>query len=224
MKKVVYGMLLALLMISAIACSEDGGSSGKMKIAVAETTANDEIAARKRYLEEYIAPHYNVEFMFSESIEDSGELIDFIQNAADAGCVALIDISTQDYVGAARQCAKFDMYYAYNGEMQEEFVNGEYPNVVGAWGQSQEATAALFAEYLRQTASPTGEEGFCILSMNGKSRSLIISGPGLENASNMMASTSAAASTSAKYGCSLQLPLHPRLSSCIPVLRMNCIG
>ena len=125
MKKVVYGILLTLLMISVVACSEEGGSSGKIKIAVAETTANDEIATRKRYLEEYIAPHYNVEFMFSESLEDSGELLDFIQNAADAGCVALIDCSTQDYVGAARQCEKFDMYYAYNGEMQEEFANGE---------------------------------------------------------------------------------------------------
>ena len=183
MKKVVYGILLTLLMISVVACSEEGGSSGKIKIAVAETTANDEIATRKRYLEEYIAPHYNVEFMFSESLEDSGELLDFIQNAADAGCVALIDCSTQDYVGAARQCEKFDMYYAYNGEMQEEFANGEYPNVVGAWGQSQEATAALFAQYLRQTASPTGEEGFCILSMNapqGNSASFTIGSAALE--------------------------------------------
>ena len=62
------------------------------------------------------------------------------------------------------------------------------------------------------------------LSMKGKILSLIMSASGFENASKMMASTSAAASTSAKYGCILQFPLHPRLKIWMPVLRMNCIG
>ena len=167
MKKVLV-VLIALFAVLFPSCSEENGgsSSDVIKIAVAETTANDEIATRKRYLEEYIAPHYNVEFMFSESLEDSGALIDFITNAADSGCVALIDCSTQDYIGAARECAKYGMYYAYNGEMYPEFEQGQYDNVVGAWGQNQQATAELFAQYLRETATATGEEGFCILSVN----------------------------------------------------------
>lgn len=184
MKKVLLA-LFVLLSVFLVSCSEEEGGQKPdvIKIAVAETTANDEIATRKRYLEEYIAPHYNVEFMFSESLEDSGALIDFITNAADSGCVALIDCSTQDYVGAARECAKYDMWYAYNGEMYPEFEQGQYDNVVGAWGQNQQATAELFADYLRQTATATGEEGFCILSMNapmGNTASITIGSAALE--------------------------------------------
>ena len=186
MKK-LFVVILLISLIFSVSCTKEESSADesrpKIKIAVAETTANDEIATRKRYLEEYIAPHYGVEFMFSESIEDSGALLDFITNAADAGCQALIDCSTMDYIGAARQCEKYDMYYTYNGTMYQEFLDGKYPNVIGAWGQNQQRTASLFASYLEETASETGEEGFCILSVNapqGNTASITIGSAALE--------------------------------------------
>lgn len=172
MKKVLLSLLLATVIIIPVFAGgekENVSEVQKIKIAVAEGLANDESATRKAYLQNYIAPRYNVSFMFSETLDDSGALLDFIDNAADAGCLALIDCSTRDYIGAARQCKKYNMWYVYNGTMYDEFARGDYDNVIAAWGQSQPKTAALFAKYLKDTATSTGEEGFCILSVNAPS-------------------------------------------------------
>lgn len=180
--------LAAVLSFSLAGCDDSANvasdqGDGSYKIAVAETTSNDETVNRRRYFTEYIGPKYDVEFVFSEAAADIDTLITFIENSADSGCDALIDYTSIDYETACRKCADYGILYIYNGPRDEAVFSGQYDNLIAAYGSNQAQTGELFTEYLRENASETGEEGFfvcSILACNGNEANTIITTAVLE--------------------------------------------
>ena len=140
-------------------------------IAVAEAQANDEVVARKAYLENYIAPRYNVKFIFSETLTDASKEITFIESAGDAGAVALIDYKAADPVKMAQLCEDMGInYYVANinnqpGASGEPLFQKNPPNLMGCYAANQVYCGQLFGDYLKTHASKDGSEGFLIASI-----------------------------------------------------------
>lgn len=137
------------------------------KIGVLEVQVNDESTNRAKWFNDYIGPAYNCEFMFSEACSDLNAAMNFIENAADAGCNAIINYYA---VGAnseqlAQLCADYDMVLVENGGMNEANQNafsGNYPNYLGGFMADQPATGKLFYDYLKETLDTSISHGFIV--------------------------------------------------------------
>ena len=51
-------------------------------IGIAEAQANDEVTTRRAYLEDFIAPTYNVKFIFSETLKDDAATRPLLKTAS----------------------------------------------------------------------------------------------------------------------------------------------
>ncbi|MBE7720783.1 MAG: S-layer protein [Lacrimispora celerecrescens] len=139
----------------------------KFKIGVAEVQANDESIQRRSYFEDYVAPRYNVEFVFSEQVSDTEKLLTFIENCADAGCDAVISYNNDDIEQMTQVCQEYGMKYIVNtvriNPKTEAAFAGGYDNFA-AFGSNQTAIAEVFSDWLKENASEDGSEGFLICS------------------------------------------------------------
>ena len=68
---------------ASAAGAADPSSHEKFKIGILEVQLNDESTNRAEWFRNYVAPHYNCEFMFSEACTDLNACMTFIENAAD---------------------------------------------------------------------------------------------------------------------------------------------
>ena len=151
----------------------DGGSSGgsgsneKFKIGIVEVQLNDESTNRANWFNNYLGPKYNCEFMFSEACTDLNSVMTFVENAADAGCDAIINYYA---VGANTQqlvelCAEYDMYYTENGgrnSANDAVYTGNYENFAGNFMADQPDTGKLFHDYLSETLDTSVPHGFIV--------------------------------------------------------------
>ena len=176
----ILALCLALLMLAGCgAKSEDpaaGGSGGEAsakhyKIGVIEVQLNDESTNRATWFHEVIAPAFNCEFMFSEACTDLNAAMTFIENAADAGCNAIISYypiaaNTEQLV---QLCAEYDMVYAENGgrhPANAAAYEGNYENFAGGFMADQPATGKLFYDFMKETIDTSVEHGY-ILATGG---------------------------------------------------------
>ena len=154
--------------------SEAGGAEAEaspyaesFKIGIAEVQANDESTQRRAYFENYIAPRYNCEFVFSEQCSSTDKLLTFIENCADAGCDAVISYTNDDIEQMTQVCQEYGMNYVVNtvriNPKTEAAFAGGYENF-GAFGSNQTAIGEVFGQWLRENASEDGSEGFLICS------------------------------------------------------------
>lgn len=137
----------------------------KFIIGVAEPQAIDEVVIRRDYYENYIAPRYNVEFIFSEQVKSADDELSFIENCADAGADAIISYRGDDTDQMAQVCREYGMVYAINypRNMQTEDVfAGGYENFTGGFTADQPYVGSLFGNWLASNASEDGSEGFII--------------------------------------------------------------
>lgn len=149
------------------AATGEAASHETFKIGVIEVQLNDESTNRASWFRDYIGPKYNCEFMFSEACTDLNACMSFIENAADAGCDAIINYYA---VGANTQqlvelCAEYDMVYAENGgrnPANENVYTGNYENFAGGFMADQPATGKLFKDYLSETLDTDIPHGFII--------------------------------------------------------------
>ena len=121
MKKLLSMLLALVMVFSMVACSNDQGnnetpddkpsasapSEGNeqkpdegekdevklepYKIAVAFTQINATALSQQEDLKTYIAPAFNVEFMFSEAVDSAEVAMTFLENAYAAGCQAVMN-------------------------------------------------------------------------------------------------------------------------------------
>ncbi len=192
MKKRIWSLALAgIMVLSATACSggSDTGTSAEtsqtaqgetaqegetdsaysesFKIGIAEVQANDESIQRRAYFEDYIAPHYNCEFIFSEQCNGTEDILTFIENCADAGCDAVISYGNEDIEQLTQVCQEYGMMYVVNtvriNPKTEAAFSGGYENFA-AFGSDQTAIGQVFGDWLKENASADGSEGFLICS------------------------------------------------------------
>lgn len=186
--KKMIAMLLALTMIMGLlaGCGSDdpsgapssaptvsGASSGnedgraipekKYVIGIAEAQANDEVTTRRAYLENYIAPNYNVKFIFSETLKDDAATKTFVENCIDAGADAIIDFKSCTGT-LAQLCSDNDIVYTINGSYtaSPELLTTDYSTFAGCVGANNEQVGSLFADWMDENASEDGSEGFLI--------------------------------------------------------------
>lgn len=152
--------------VNSTESSNSAPEEKKYIIGIAEALANDETVTRRAYLENYIAPNYNVEFIFSEALADSGAVLTFIENCADAGADAIVDFkSFNDAAQMAAVSEEYGMYYMYNGSYSEGVYSEAGDLFLGSFQGNIPQVAKLFAQYLEENASEDGSEGFVIASM-----------------------------------------------------------
>lgn len=139
----------------------------KFKIGILEVQLNDESAIRVNYFNDYIGPRYNCEFMFSEACTTLDAAMTFVENAADAGCDAIINYYA---VGAntdqlIQLCQEYGMVYCENsGQIPANAAaySAGYENFGGGFQADQPATGKLFYDYLSETMEPDASHNFII--------------------------------------------------------------
>ena len=177
MKKIVSIVLAVLMTISVFGCRTNSSGSASaedsvvqhetFKIGVLESQLNDESTNRVAYFNDYISPRYNVEFMFSEACTTLDAAMTFIENAADAGCQAIINY----YPVAANTdqliqlCQEYGMIFSENsGRLpgNEEAYVANYENFGGGFMADQPDTGRLFREYLVENTDPGEKHSFIV--------------------------------------------------------------
>ena len=162
MKKALSMFLVLLLVFSLAACSgsDDNQASGTpsgasagtgdnggapagnggeevelppYKIAVAFTQINATALAQQEYLEKYIGPAFNVEFMFSEAVDSAEVAMTFIENAYAAGCNAIMNFQNSSVEQINAKANELGMYIISNAPAGE---NNDLPYVLGVFTSS----------------------------------------------------------------------------------------
>ncbi len=236
MKKFLSLVVAGSLMLGLAACSNSSENSGnsqsetsseseqtsnhkKFKIAVMEVQLNDESTNRANYFKDYIAPKYNVEFMFSEAISTLDAAMTFVENAADSGADAIINYYA---VGAnseklAQLCKEKNIVLVENGGVNPQNINaynGGYENYLGGFMADQPATGKLFYDYLKDSMKPENKNGF-----------LINTGMAYQgNAQQIEISTSMLKAISEIYGLTFDMSITDLISSSSPIMAENDKG
>lgn len=132
-------------------------------IGIAEAQANDEVTTRRAYLEDFIAPTYNVKFIFSETLKDDAATKTFIENCIDSGVDAIIDMKSASGQ-MAQLCMDNGLVYTINGNYTQhpELLTTDYTNFAGCIGANNAQVGSLFGDWLEENASENGSEGFLI--------------------------------------------------------------
>jgi len=146
------------------------------KIGVVEKQATDETVVRREFYENFIAPNYNVQFIFSEVITDVEGEVNFIENCADAGVDAIICMrGGTDAYQLSQIAADYGMLYLYQGrrEAAADLFVADYDNFIGAFGASLPLMTKAYSDYLAENASDDGSEGFIILSSDASKGNLV---------------------------------------------------
>lgn len=199
MKKLLSMLLALVMVFSMVACSNDQGNNETpddtpntsapaenneqtpnegekeevklepYKIAVAFTQINATALAQQEYLETYIAPAFNVEFMFSEAVDSAEVAMTFLENAYAAGCQAVMNFQNSSVEQINAKANELGMYIISNAPPAE---NADLPYVLGSMRAPVSGVAEAYEAMVNQF---TGD---------GKAHNVVIisSGAGLGNA------------------------------------------
>lgn len=166
--KKITGMLLtgALTMGLLAGCGSgsesegnksEGGNPDPVKIGVlVADVSGEEAQGFRAYYENYIAENYNVEFEYTDALEDASGEKAAIEKFASQGCDAVISFSSSDRAMQIETCEEYGVYYAIASgvldEEQYETYKG-YEHFVGQVGPSNEVefeTGKAMGEYYRE--------------------------------------------------------------------------
>lgn len=130
-------------------------------IGCAEALANDATNLRRVYFEEFIAPTYNVKFIFSETLLDDAAVKTFVENCIDAGADAIIDFKSGS-PAIAQLCEENGLYYTFQGTLAQHPGLEQCKNLTGVVGGSMVSGAEVSGGWLADNLSEDGSEGFII--------------------------------------------------------------
>lgn len=120
--------------------NEAGQDTPAKKIGVQIYDATDsEVVAFKRYYTDYIADNYNVEFLFSETIETAEAERTSAENFINQGVEAIISFSDQDRLAMIKMADEANVYYAVGaGTLEDEQFEEvkDYEYYIGSIGPS----------------------------------------------------------------------------------------
>ena len=170
MKK-IFAMLLALAMVFAlVACSGGDNKAAddkpvKIGVLVADVSGEEALGFRA-YYENYIAKNYNVEFTYTEQLEDAAAEKAAIEKFAAQGYDAILSLAASDRTTQIETCEANGLYYAVVSGMLddaqfEQFKSNEH--FVGQIGPSMdtefEAGYAMGKYFADQGAKTVGIYG-----------------------------------------------------------------
>ena len=143
MKKVLCVLLAVMMVLMATACSSgsgDGNKTVKIGVLVADVSGEEALGFRS-YYENYIAKNYNVEFTYTEQLQDAAAEKSAIEKFAAQGYDAILSLSGSDRATQIETCIENKLYYAVVSGMLddaqfEQYKNEEY--FVGQIGPSMD--------------------------------------------------------------------------------------
>lgn len=130
---------------------ESSGDSEELpsfKIGVAVGTWNEKALMTQYYYDEYLAPAFNVEFVWAEETKEVSALLNFIDTLASVGADALIDFSgmTKDQLlSVGAKCTEYGIWYVNNNaQIDEGMPDFEYYG--GTFGANPATVGEQFYE------------------------------------------------------------------------------
>lgn len=96
----------------------------KIGVEVYDTT-DEQLLALQTYFD-YLEEHFNVEFMYSESIADAEGELDFVNRCADAGCQAFFGYYNIGLADTIKACTARKMYYVGTGDAYDDVKDDPY--------------------------------------------------------------------------------------------------
>jgi len=216
MKKLLSMLLALVMVFSMVACSKDQGNNetpddkpstsaptenneqtpnedekeevklDPYKIAVAFTQINATALAQQEYLEKYIGPAFNVEFMFSEAVDSAEVAMTFLENAYAAGCQAVMNFQNSSVEQINAKANELGMYIISNAPPAE---NADLPYVLGSMRAPVSGVADAYTEMVNQ------------FTADGKAHNVVIisAGAGLGNAQHYECTYAMLEALQAKY-------------------------
>ena len=184
MKRILTILLAALLLFSMTACGAASSGTGS-EMAAGESEASngvleehtigvlvynfgdDEVAAFRKYLMEYIGPAFNVNFLYSGNITTEEEELDYIQQAIDNGAEGIMSFLSQDLEAEVNLCAENGVYYmlASGTVADDEFAKVERNEYfLGAVGPGTFIEYKAGADMANHFASKRGSNEYFVLS------------------------------------------------------------
>lgn len=99
-------------------------------IGVCFAQMNDEYNNYKTYLESYVAPAFNLKFIFSEAVTDLAAEIAFLETCSAQGAQGFIDFCGNDTVQIVDRCEQYEMYVMFQTTLKpgewKEICDNEY--------------------------------------------------------------------------------------------------
>ncbi|MGF7004249.1 hypothetical protein M2145_001311 [Lachnospiraceae bacterium PF1-21] len=155
MKWLSVGLVSVLLVSMLAGCGKksdegsetksDGGKGETVKIGVLVADVSSENAmAFSAYYNDYVAKEYNVEFQFTDALEDAASEKAAIEKYASQGCQGIISMSSSDRALQIETCEEYEVYYAVATGMLDDAQYEEYKSNEFFVGQ---IGASMTAEY-----------------------------------------------------------------------------
>ena len=112
--KILSVVLCAILVVMSFAACAPQEDNTPHKIAVMQNAADEAALSQKKYLEEYVGPYFNCEFVFSEVYQSEDKALTFIEQAKSAGCEAVISFYANFQDTIINACEEYGMYVITN--------------------------------------------------------------------------------------------------------------
>ena len=155
-----------VLMGSTLACAMMLGSlsasAASLKIGVLTADVSGEEAQGFRsYYENYIAPNYDVEFVYTDALADAASEKAAIEKFASQGCQAIISLSSSDRATQIDTCDEYGVYYAIasgvlDDELFETYKGYEYfAGQVGPGNQTEFEAGFAMGQYFKEQGVTT---------------------------------------------------------------------
>ena len=148
------------------AATGESGATGEfepMTIAYAANATDETFAQLKDAFDNVIGPALNIEFTYSEPINDTGALTTFIENSYAAGADAVITNLSSSIDQAAAVCNDLGLYFvgiSSSGAVE----NMDMPYYVASTGASAEGYGEAYANVINSIINDGEEHGILILS------------------------------------------------------------
>jgi hypothetical protein len=202
-KRRLFTLMIDLLMLAAVTGSvfagggnqAQPGASQRIKIAVAFWQIDAQSLLVQKYLNEYLGPALNTDFMFSEAVADADSLITFMENAYAAGCKGIMNYQNSSVEQAIAKANELGMYIAT--QMPTNPENGDLPYNVGYVSADAVSVADSFGELIAS------------LIQDGKPHNVIIvsAGAGIGNQEHYESTVAILKMLASVYGLKYERPV-----------------
>lgn len=175
-KKIISIAMVLVIAVMGVACgskssnegSDNGSTEGgpkfeKKKVAFATNAVDETFIKMKEALVNEIGPLLNIEFMFSEQINDAGAFTTFAENAYASGCDGIISNMANIVEQSAAICEDLGIYFVGIAS-NDPRENTQLEHFVSVTGASAEGYGESYAEALKSALSEGKNESILIMS------------------------------------------------------------
>lgn len=124
---------------TAISTNHNESETHKIAVSIYDPT-DDEVLMFRNYYQDYLQSAFNVEFLYSDTVNTSEKELEFIRSAKAAGCEGLISFTLYDVVAAVNECGNDFYYIVGDGNISTEDFDKvkDLPAFLGVIGPSLE--------------------------------------------------------------------------------------